>query len=180
LGGEHANLSTEGVPRLGAKWGQQVGLCCPKTVIEAGEEFVALLGSDDTAGTPVGRIRPTLNQAGRFEIVEEVGHDRTVDPEVLSQCELAPDRALSGGRKHLVAPRPAGQVGYCGVGRLHIGPKDHAQAPTEVIGQRVLATRGVPDFISGASGVVHRLIIRACRIRVVGQILCRHDDLFTI
>ncbi len=157
-----------------------MGLCCPKAVIEAGEEFVALLGGDDSAGAPIGRIRATLDKAGCFEVVEKVGHDRTVDSEVLGQCELAPDRALSSGGEYLIAPRPPGKVGYCGVGRLHIGPKNHAQAPTEVIGQRVVAARDVPAFISGASEIVHHAIIRACPIRVVGQMLCRHDDLFDI
>jgi hypothetical protein len=97
LGGEQPNLSPERIARLGAKRGQQVGFRGPEAVIEAGEEFVALLGGDDSAGAPVGRIRASLDQAGSFEVIEEVGHDRTVDSEVLGEGELATDGALSGG-----------------------------------------------------------------------------------
>ena len=32
---------------------------------------------------------------------------------------------------------------------------DHAQAPPEVVGQRVLAARGVPNFVAEARDVVH-------------------------
>ena len=69
----------------------------PESVIEAGEEFDALSGGDDSAGAPVGRIRATLDQARRFEVIEEVGHDRSVDSEVLGEGELACNGALSGG-----------------------------------------------------------------------------------
>ena len=121
-----------------------MGLRRPEAVIEAGEEFVALSGGDDSAGTPVGRIRAALDQVRRFEVIEKIGHDRAVDSEVLGEGELATDGALSGGGKDLVAPRTAGKVGHRGVGGLDVGPKDHAQAPSEVVCQRVLAARGVP------------------------------------
>jgi hypothetical protein len=82
---------------LGAKWGKQVGLRRPEAVIQAGEELVSLFGGDDSAGAPIGRIRATLDQFRRFEVVEEVRHDGTVDSEVLGQGELAGDRALGSG-----------------------------------------------------------------------------------
>ena len=117
---------------------------------------------------------------GGFEVIEEVGHDRTVDSEVLGEGELATNGALSGGGKDLVAPRATGKVGHRGMGRLDVGPKDHAQAPSEVVRQRVFAARGVPDFVAAASAVVHHPIIRAGRRSVVDKMLCIHDDLSTI
>ncbi len=97
LGGEQPNLSTERNTGPGAERGQKVGFRCPKAVIEAGEKFVALLGGDDSAGAPIGRIGSSLDQAGGFEVIEEIRHDRTVDSQVLGQGELAADRALSRG-----------------------------------------------------------------------------------
>jgi hypothetical protein len=157
-----------------------VRLRCSEAVIEAGEEFVALLGGDDSAGAAVGRIRATLNQTGGFEVIEQVGHDRTVDSEVLGQGELATDGALSGGGKHLVAPRTAGEVGHRGMGGLDVGPKNHAQAPSQVVRQRVVATLGAPYLVTVASGVVHDPIIRAGQRSVVDKMLCRHDYLSRI
>jgi hypothetical protein len=97
LGGEQPNLSSERIVRLSIKGSKQMGLCLPKPVIETCEKFVALLGGDDSAGAPIGRIRAALDQAHRFEVIEEVGHDCTVDSEVLGEGELAADGALSGG-----------------------------------------------------------------------------------
>ena len=180
LGGEQANLSTECVARSRAKRGQQVGFCCPEAVIEAAEEFVALLGGHDPVGPPVGRIGAALDQAGGLEVIEEVGHHRTVDSEVLGEGELATDGALSGGGEHLVAPRTARKVGHRGMGGLDVGPKNHAQAPSEVVGQGVVTAGGAPSFVTMTRGVVHDPIIRP-GVRSVGlKILCRHDDLLRI
>ncbi len=68
----------------------------PEPVIEACEKFVALLGGDDSASAPVGWIKAALDQARRFEVVQEVGHDGAVDTEVLGEGELAANGALSG------------------------------------------------------------------------------------
>jgi hypothetical protein len=68
------------------------------------EEFVSLLGGDDSAGAPVGRIRTWLDQARSFEVIQDVGHDRTVDSEVLGEGELTSERALSGRRKEPGSP----------------------------------------------------------------------------
>jgi hypothetical protein len=180
LGGEQTNLSTEGHARLGAKRGQQVGLRCPQAVIEAGEQFIALLGGNDSTGAPVGRIGATLNQVGCFEVIEEVGHDGTVDSEVVGQGELTTDGALSGGGEHLEAPGTAGKVGHGGVGRLDVGPKNHPQAPSEVVGERGLAGRVHSCPITGASDVIHHSILRVEPRRVVEKMLCPHDDLYRI
>lgn len=138
------------------------------------------MGGQDPAGAPVGRIGAALDQAGGFEVIEEVGHDRTVDSEVLGESELAPNGALSGGGKDLVSPRATRKVGHSGVGCLDVGPKDHSQSPSEVVRQRVFAARGIPDFVAAASAVVHHPIIRAGRRSVVDKMLCRYDDLSTI
>jgi hypothetical protein len=66
------------------------------------------------------------------------------------------------------------------MGGLDVGPKDHAQSPAEVVGQRVLATPGVPTLVTMTSDVVHYPSIRHRSISVVGKMLCRHDDLFSI
>jgi hypothetical protein len=60
-----------------------VGLCRLEAVIESRQEFGALFGSDNSASAPVGRIGAAFDQAGGFEVVEEVGHDCAVDSEVL-------------------------------------------------------------------------------------------------
>jgi hypothetical protein len=84
-----------------------MGLRRPEAVIEGREELGAELRGDDSASSPVGRIGAALDQFRRFQVIEEVGHDRSVDSEVLGQGELATDSALSGGGKDLVTPRAA-------------------------------------------------------------------------
>ena len=103
-----------------------MGLRRPEAVIEGREELGAELRGDDSASSPVGRIGAALDQASRFEVIEEVGHDRSVDSEVLGQGELATDSALSGGRKDLVTPRAARKVGHRGVRGPGVRPQDHA------------------------------------------------------
>jgi hypothetical protein len=139
-----------------------VGFRCPEVFVETGEEFIALLGGDDSAGAPVGRIGASLDQAFGFEVIEEVGHDSAVYSEVLGESELASDSALSGRGKD-----------------LDIGPKNHAQAPSEIICQPVCAAQGVLDLVV-ASDVVHQAIIRAGPRSVAYKILCRYDDLYSI
>src|ERR1700683_245001 len=97
LGCEQPNLSAERIALVGVKRGQQVGLRRPKEVIEAGQELVALLGGKDLSGAPVGWIRASLDQVGGLEVIEEGGHDGSVDSEVLGEGELAANAALSGG-----------------------------------------------------------------------------------
>jgi hypothetical protein len=79
-----------------------MGLCRAKAVIESREEFGAELRGDDSASAPVGRIGTALDQFRAFQLIEEVGHDRSVDSEVLGQAKLASDSALSGRGKDLV------------------------------------------------------------------------------
>src|SRR4030081_1408476 len=56
------------------------------------------------------------SSARTVEVIDEVGHDRPVDSEVLGQGELAVDSALSGGGQDLVAPRAARKGGHRGGG----------------------------------------------------------------
>jgi hypothetical protein len=84
-----------------------MGLRRPKAVIEGREELGAELCGDDSASSPVCRIGAALDQPRRFQVIDEVGHDRSVDSEVLGQGKLATDSPLSGGGKDLVAPRAA-------------------------------------------------------------------------
>jgi len=78
---------------LAVERGEQIVLRCPEPVIEGCEELGAEFACDDSASSPVGGVGPTLDQLGRLEIVEEVGHDRSIDPEVLGQGKLAANRA---------------------------------------------------------------------------------------
>ncbi len=167
LGGEQPNLGTEGIARLGAERGQQLGLRRPQAFIEGREEVVALLGGDDSARPPVGRIRAALDQIRRLEVIQQIGHNRTVDSEMLGEGELAPNGALRGGREDLVTPWATRKVGHSGVGRLDIGPKDHPQAPSEVVSQRAPTPRRVPALMTMISGVVHHPIIRTRQRSVV-------------
>ena len=132
------------------------------------------MGRDDSARSPVGRIRAALDQFGPFEIIEEVGHDGSVDSEVLGEGELATNSALSGGRKDLVAPRATRKVGHrvpCGRG---IRPKNHAEAPSEVACQRADTAGGVPNFVRVTRDPIHHPIIagkaRLCRSSVAPMI----------
>jgi hypothetical protein len=156
---EQPNLGAEGLARLGFERREQMSLRRPEAGIEGREELSAKLGGDDSPSSPVGRIGATLDQVRRFEVIEEVGHDRSVDSEVLGQGELAANRALSGCRENLVAPWAAGEVGHRGVCGRGIRPKDHAQAPSEVARQRGDAGGGVPNFVAVTRDVIHHPII---------------------
>ena len=171
LGGEQPNVSAEGIARLRAQRVQQLCLRRPETVIEAGEKLAAVLGGDDLSGAPVGRIGAARNQTGGFEVIEEVGHDRSVDSEMLGERDLATDGALGGGGEHLVAPWTTRKVSHRAVGGLDIGPENHAQAPSKVIGQRLCTAGDVPNFISVTSVVAHQPMVRAGPRSVAHKIL---------
>jgi hypothetical protein len=164
--GEQANLGPERPARLLVEGGEEVGLRRSEALIELGKKLDAVLGGHHSASSPISRIRVAFDQGRRFEVIEEVGHDGAVDAEVLGQGELAAHSALGGGGKDLVAPRTAGEVGDRLMGGCHVGPKDRAQAPSEIVGQGVVAAAGNPTFASVTRGVVHTLIIRP-RVRSV-------------
>jgi hypothetical protein len=155
---EQPNLGAEGLACLAVERGEQIGLSRPEAVVEGREELGAELRGDDSASSPVGRIGAALDQASRFEVIEEVGHDRSVDSEVLGQGELATNSALGGGGKDLVAARAAGQVGHRGARGRGVGPKDRAQAPSKIVCQRVVATEGGRNCVA-VTGAVHHPII---------------------
>jgi hypothetical protein len=136
-----------------------MGLRRPKAVIEGREEFGAELRGDDSASSPVGRVGAALDQPRRFQVIEEVGHDRSVDSEVLGQGKLATDSALGGGGKDLVPPRAARKVGHRGVRGRGVRPQDHPQAPSEVACQRAGAAGGVPNVVMVSRDAIHPLMI---------------------
>jgi len=117
------------------------------------------LRGDDSASAPVGRIGTALDQFRGFQVIEEVGHDRSVDSEVLGQGELASDSALSRCRKDLVPPWAARKVGYRGARGLGVRPQDHAQAPSEVTCQRADAAWGPANIRRATTTVIHTVII---------------------
>jgi hypothetical protein len=172
------NLGAEGLACLVVERGKHIGLGCPEPVIEGLEELGAELRRDDSASSPVGGVGPTLDQLGRLEIVEEVGHDCSVDTEVLGQGKLAANGALSRCGKDLVTPRAAGKVGDRGVRGRGVRPQDHAQAPSEVACQRADAARGVPNFATVTMGFIHQPII--VHRSAAYEILCYTDDLLSI
>jgi hypothetical protein len=129
----------------------------------------------------VGWIGAALDQARRFEVIEEVSHDRTVDSEMLGQSELATNRALVGDGKDLVAPRTAGNVSQSGARRPDVGPNEHAQAPSEVVCQRVLAAQSIANFVTVTRAVVHHPHpYGPSPISVAPNMFCRYDDLYRI
>src|ERR1700682_828923 len=136
-----------------------MGLHRPKAVIEGSEELGAELCGDDSARSPVCWIGAALDQPRRFRVSEEVGHDRSVDSEVLGQGKLAADSALGGGGKDLVTPRAARKVGHRGVRGLGVRPQDHAQTPSEVACQRAGAAGGAAKTVRATRAVIHSLII---------------------
>jgi hypothetical protein len=153
----------------------------PEPAVEGGEERGPLPGDHDVAGAPIGRIGPAFDQAGRFEVVEEVGHDGAVDAQVLGQGELASDDTPSGGGQDLVATWAAGEVGDRGVRGRHVGPKDRAETPTEVICQRVVTSAWFVGSLSLTRDVGHFLSIRALEPGTdAKEIFCSFDDLLYI
>jgi hypothetical protein len=132
-------------------------------MVEGHEELGALSGGHDTASAPIGGIRAALDQAGRLEVVEEIGHDRAVDTEVLGQGELADNGAVSGRGEDLVAPRTAREIGHGGVCGGDVGPEEHAQAPSEIFRQGVFAAAGSPRVVLVIRDITHLLIIRGRR-----------------
>jgi hypothetical protein len=136
-----------------------MGLRRPKAVIEGGEELGAELCGDDSVSSPVGRIGAALDQFRGFQVIEEVGHDRSVDSEVLGQGELATDSALSGGRKDLIPARATRKVGHRSLCGLGVRPQDHAQAPSEIAGQGTGAAGSVANIGTAIGAFVHPLII---------------------
>ena len=109
MSGERANLVTERLALRIVEGSKELGLSHTKPFVEMGEKRNTLLRGDDPASPPIRWIGAPLNQGGRFEIIEEVGHHRPVDPEMLSECQLATDTALGGCRQHLIPRGPPGR-----------------------------------------------------------------------
>ncbi len=139
--------------------GEQLGLGGSQAVVEGGQQVGAAGGGDDLSGPPVGGIRTPLDQAGGLEIVEEVGHDRAVDAEVMGEGQLAAHPAVGRSGEDLVAAGTAGQIGHRGVGGADIGPEDHTEPPTQILRQGVRAARA-GGFVWMAGGLAHATHLR--------------------
>ena len=90
LGGKQTDLGAEAFARRGIEGGQQAGLGGLKAVIESGEEVGSFPGRDDATGAAVGRIGAALDQADRFEAIEEVGHDLRSTPRCWASASRLP------------------------------------------------------------------------------------------
>jgi hypothetical protein len=123
--------------------------------MELGKEIGAALGGHNSASSPIGRIRSAFDEVRRFEIIKEIGHDRTVDAEELSQGELAPNCPLGRCRKDLVAPGTTREIGDRLVCGCDVGPKHRAKTPAEVVRQGVVTATGFADIVAVTREVVH-------------------------
>jgi hypothetical protein len=171
--GKEPNLGAERLTCLLVEWCEEVCLGRSEAVVEGSEELGPLLGDDDLASPPIGRIRPTFDQVCRFEIIEEVGHDGAINTQMLGQGELAPHDALGGSGQDLVATRTAREVGDRGVRSRDVGPKDRAETPPEVIGQCVVTSAWVVGSLSLTRDVGHTRSIRGApgRKGLLGDLL---------
>lgn len=100
-------------------------LCQPE------ENAPADVGRHDLPLAPVRRVGATLDQARLDEVVDEVRHDRAVDPEAGRQGELARLLAVLHLGEDLVAAMAVREVSQ---GVAHgglVGPQDHAEGPAE-------------------------------------------------
>ena len=142
-----------------------MGLCGLEAVIENYQELGSFSGGDDAAGAPVGRVGAPFDQARRFEVIEEVGHDRAVDSEVLGQGELAADGAVRSCGEHLIAAGAAGQVRDGRVRGRDVSAEDRPEPPSQIVGQRMPQLRPTPaDSVISEFG--HDVIILVVRKKI--------------
>ena len=90
-GSKQAHLRAEASAALVIKRVEQVLFGGAQSAVQGDEQFGALLGGDHATSATVGRVGAALDESGRFEIVQQIGHDRAVDAEVLGEGELAPN-----------------------------------------------------------------------------------------
>jgi hypothetical protein len=64
---------------------EQVLFGCAQTAVQGNQQLGSLLRGDDATSAAVCRIGAAPDESGRFEIVQEIGHDRAVDAETLRQ-----------------------------------------------------------------------------------------------
>src|SRR5215469_2273328 len=112
---------------------EQVLLGAGETGVQVLENLAPMRSGGYPAAAAVGGVGLTLDQAGAFQVVEQVGHDRAVDAQALGHRGLAARLVASGGAQHLVAAVAAGNTAGHGVGRLYVRPEHYGEAPAEVI-----------------------------------------------
>jgi hypothetical protein len=160
-------VGPEAFALLGVEGGQQAGLRSLEAVIESRQEFGALLGGDDATGAPVSRIGAALDQAGSFQVVEQVGHDRAVDSEVLRKCELTANRAVCGSGEHLIAAGTAGQVSDRVERGRDVGPEDRPESPSKIVCERSAAAVDRHCAVSVLNDIAHGVIVTVSRKKVL-------------
>ncbi len=106
LDGEAREQGAEDRPLALLQAAEDFFLCQLQPPLQVAERLATLLGRRDQARPPVRRIRLPLDQTGLLQVVQQVRHHRSVDPELRGQIEL-PLRLAHRGRQHLVAARAA-------------------------------------------------------------------------
>jgi hypothetical protein len=120
-------------------------------------------------GAPISGIGATLDQTGGFEVVEEVGHDRSVDSEVLRESELAADGAVGSSGERLIAAGTAGQIRHRGVRGGDVGPEDRPESPTQIVRQRIATAAYRLCRVLVLSDIGHDFIVTGPRKKVLMQ-----------
>jgi hypothetical protein len=150
-----------------------VGFCGLEAVIESSQELGTVFGGDDVAGAPVGRVGAAFDQAGGLEVVEEVGHDGSVDAEVLGEGELAADSAVCRSGEHLITAGTAGEVSDCVVRGDDVRPEDRPEPPPQVVGQCVAAAADRQCSVSVLSDIGHEVMLPVGRTKISHEdVLC--------
>jgi hypothetical protein len=112
---------------LFAEPGENVVLGGAQPFVEAGEPLAAPWSGHDPTSAAVGGVGLAFYDLCRLEVVEEVGHDGPIDPEMLCQFQLTGDRTAAGGGEDLVAPWSTGQIGQDGLDRFEVRPEHHSE-----------------------------------------------------
>lgn len=98
-------------------------------------EFATPGGRDDLALTAIGRVRPSLDQPGLLQVIDEVGHHCAVEAEVVRERKLARLRPPEDLGHHRVAPRTVGKVADRFCHSIAVGTQQHTERPAEVVAE---------------------------------------------
>jgi hypothetical protein len=110
---------------------------------QLGQGLLPLRRGDDQALAPVGRIGLTLHQTGRDEVVDEVGHDRTVDPQPVGQGELTGRLTANDLDEGLVAARTVREATEHAGDQLAVRAQQDAQRPAKVVAGPIAGPAGL-------------------------------------
>ena len=87
--------------------GEDVLFDAVEALMELGEQSLSLGGGNDVAGPSVVGVDLALDEPSFDEIVDEVGHDRSIDGEAAGECDLAGCLAALDLEEQLIGARPA-------------------------------------------------------------------------